>query len=134
MNRTRSEYRAARATELARAGLTYDAIARQLGYADPSGAWRAVRRCLKHRQQAAADEYINGGLVDLQILVDKHWRKAVLGDLRAAEVVLTALERQRRLLEMQSKQESQMAEPVKPVRKRRAAREPDGGVFVSMIV
>lgn len=134
MNRTRSEYRAARATELARAGMTYRLIAEELGYRDPSGAWRAGRRCLKHRQRIAADEYINGGLVDLQILVERNWRRAVTGDLRAAELVLTALERQRRLLELQSMQESQKAEPVKPVRKRRAVRKPEVGYFASMVV
>ena len=133
MSRTQAEYRAAKATELARTGMTYDAVARELGYADPSGAWRAVRRCLKHRQQTAANEYINGGLVDLQILVEKNWQKAVLGDLRAAEVVLTALERQRRLLELQSTQDSQKEEPVRSVRKRRVRREPEVGCFTSLV-
>ncbi len=117
--------------------MTYDGIARELGYSDPSGAWRAVRRCLKQRQQVAADNYIDGGLVDLQILVEKNWRRAVEGDLRAAELVLTALERQRRLLELQSKHENQKVEPVKPVkpvRKPRAVRKPEAGFFASFIV
>ena len=134
MNRTLSEHRAARAVELLLEGMTYDQVARELGFADPSGAWRAARRCLKHRQEVAADKYLNGGLVDLQILVEQNWPRAVGGDLRAAELVMTALERQRRLLELLSKQESQKAEPLKPVRKRRAVRQPEAGVFTSFVV
>ena len=58
-----------------------------------------------------------------------------------SNVVLSALERQRRLLEMLSKQESQNAEPVKPVRKRparaqarRERRTPETGFFHSLDV
>lgn len=45
-----------RAVEFARRGLTYDQIAGQMGYKDPSGAWRAVQRGLTEafREEAGA--------------------------------------------------------------------------------
>jgi hypothetical protein len=45
-----------KAVELARRGLTYDQIAAQMGYRDPSGAWKAVQRGLADafREEASA--------------------------------------------------------------------------------
>lgn len=43
--------------ELRRDGLTFDAIARRLGYSDPSGAYRAFQRAMKATIQQPADEF-----------------------------------------------------------------------------
>lgn len=37
-------------------GAAFDDIARELGYANRSGAWKAVQRCLTRRTNAAVDE------------------------------------------------------------------------------
>ena len=107
LSRTVAEYRAARATELSLKGLTYEQIAEELGFADRSGAWRAVRRCLGRRQQVAADEFIAGALVDLEILHERAWGRAVQGDPAAARTVLRAIEDRLRLVEFLSTQEDQ---------------------------
>lgn len=46
----------AQAINLRRAGASYEDIARQLGYADPSGAYRAVQRVLRRTIQEPADD------------------------------------------------------------------------------
>src|SRR5471030_1156768 len=97
-----AEYRAARAVELSLAGWTYDQIARELQFADRSGAWRAARRCLRRRQLAAADQYLAGALVDLEIVQERAWGRAVAGDLQAARVVLRVIEDRVRLVEAMS--------------------------------
>lgn len=111
MSRTVAEYRAARATELSLNGLTYEQIAAELGFADRSGAWRAVRRCLRRRQKIAADEFIAGALVDLEILHERSWARAVMGDPAAARTVLRAIEDRLRLVEFLSTQEDQRRAP-----------------------
>ncbi len=44
--RIEAKLRAVQAFELWRAGATWEQVARKLGYADKSGAWRAVRRMI----------------------------------------------------------------------------------------
>ena len=44
--RIEAKQRAYRALQLWRSGLTWQSIARRLGYKDKSGAWRAVRRLI----------------------------------------------------------------------------------------
>ena len=46
-DRARAQYRAAVAVELRMAGADYDEIARELGFAGRSGAWKAVQRALR---------------------------------------------------------------------------------------
>ena len=102
MSRTTAEYRAARAVELSLQGWTYHEIAGQLGFRDRSGAWRAVRRCLQRRQAAAADAFLAGAFTDLEIVHERVWGRAAAGDLKAARVVLRAIEDRVRLVEVLS--------------------------------
>jgi hypothetical protein len=51
------KWRKARALELALAGLSFDAIADQLGYAGRSGAWKAVSCALSDTITQVASEY-----------------------------------------------------------------------------
>lgn len=53
--RQRAQMKAIQATELYTQGWSYAAIARKLGYADTSGAWRAVQRL--RDKEAAWDNY-----------------------------------------------------------------------------
>lgn len=74
-----------KAMELKIAGATFDQIAAQLGYADASGAWRAVCRGLIETQRPVADEY--RALTDrrLERLLLSVWPAAIAGDLKANE-------------------------------------------------
>lgn len=145
MNRTLVEYRAARATELSLQGLNYDQIAAELGYSNRSGAWKAVRRCLARRQDAAAGAHIEFSLLDLDLVQERAWKKAMAGDLAASEIVLRAMEDRMRLVEFLSGQETQerkRAELAKAVREddaagaqaRRERRTPESGYFHSLVV
>ena len=134
MNRSVAEYRAARATELAVQGCTYEEIAAELGYSDRSGAWRAVRRCLGRRQQVAADAFISTSLVDLEILHERSWDRALRGDPAAARTVLRAIEDRLRLVEYLSTQEDQRRTPDGHRTSRAVeAGEGDVGPFASLV-
>ncbi len=95
---TSARLREARALELYAQGWSWPQISRELGYRDRSGAHRAAQRALKRRTAAAVEEYLGAQLVDLECLIEKYWPAAVGGDVRAAEVVLDAMEKRERLL------------------------------------
>jgi len=97
-DRARAKHRAAAATELRLAGVDYDSIAEQLGYANRSGAWKAVQRCLSARMVRNADELRDQGLLDLALLQERSWPAAMAGDPRAVDRCLRALDQRARLL------------------------------------
>lgn len=140
MNRTLVEYRAARAVELSLAGLNYDAIAQELGYANRSGAWKAARRCLARRQDAAAGAHVAASLLDLDLVQERAWRRAMAGDLAAGRIVLRAIEDRLRLVEFLTGQETQDGKRERAAKvdgtatKRRAEPGEESGVFTSMVV
>jgi hypothetical protein len=145
VNRTLVEYRAARAVELSLQGLNYDQIARELGYANRSGAWKAARRCLARRQDAAAGAHIEISLLDLDLVQERAWKRAMAGDLTASRVVLRAMEDRLRLVEFLSgpeTQERKRVELAKAVREddsaraqaRKERRKPETGYFQSLVV
>jgi len=107
MNRTLVEYREARALELSLQGMTYDEIAADLGYSNRSGPWKAVRRCLARWQGAAAQAHFDASLVDLDVIEERAWPRAVAGDLAASRIVLRAMEDRMRLLELLSRRDTQ---------------------------
>lgn len=145
MSRTVAEYRAARAVELSLQGLNYDAIAQELGYASRSGAWKAVRRCLARRQDAAASAHVAVTLLDLDAVQERAWGRAMAGDLTASRIALRAMEDRLRLVEFLSgpeTQERKRAGLAKAVREddsarekaRRERRKPETGYFASLVV
>lgn len=82
-------------------GLTLDEIAAQVGYADRSGAHRAIQRALKRRYQETAadrDALIQWHLEITRELVRGLAPKALKGETRAAEVIILALAREAKLL------------------------------------
>ncbi len=89
--------RDAQAVELALAGASYDAIAAELGYADRSGAWRAVRRALDRHEAADVVALREQEVARLDRLQRGLWSKAVRGDVQAAAVVLRLIDRRCRL-------------------------------------
>lgn len=140
MNRTLVEFREARATELSLQGLNYGQIAAELGYANRSGAWKAVRRCLARRRDAAAGAHIEISLLDLDLVQERAWKKAMAGDLAAGEIVLRAMEDRMRLVEFLSEQETQerkraeLAVHAAGAQGRRERRKPESGYFRSLVV
>jgi len=87
------------ALELRRGGATYDAIARQLGYAHPSGAAAAYQRALKRTLMEAGSEEVRAAELDrLDRLQLAHWSKAIAGDGPATDRVLRIMEHRARYL------------------------------------
>ena len=86
------------AVEARRAGAAYDDIARQLGYRDKSGAYRAVRAGLAKALREPADDLRALELARLDRLQLAHWQKAAAGDAAATHTVLKIMERRAKLL------------------------------------
>lgn len=81
-------YRSAVAAELRIEGMSYDDIARTLGYANRSGAWKAVTRALRVRQASAGRELWEATMVDLEMLHERAWGRAMRGDPSAVAICL----------------------------------------------
>lgn len=96
--KTTARYREARAIELALAGGSWDAIAKDLGYADRSGAWKAAHRALKRRAEGVADRYLARALVDLEIVQERSWAGVSAGSVDACRVAVRAIEQRCSLL------------------------------------
>lgn len=87
-----------RALDLRRSRVTYDDIARQVGYASASGAYKAVHRALGRVAQPGVEEYRREELDMLDALHHAHWTRALAGDIAAAKIVLSTSERRAKLL------------------------------------
>jgi len=86
----KARYRAAVAVELRMAGAEYADIAKELGYADKSGAWRAVQRSLKARTVDAVDRYRMVRYAELESIHRREWPLAMMDDFPAVDRVLKA--------------------------------------------
>src|SRR4051794_32312269 len=91
-------WRRGRAVELAIAGLSYDDIAEQVGYANRGTAWRTVQEAFRDRRHAAIDEHRALELARLDSLHSAYWDAAITGDLKAAEVCLKVIAQRIKLL------------------------------------
>jgi len=94
----RSRYRAAVAVELRMAGAEYQEIAKELGYADKSGAWRAVQRSLRNRQVSSTDRYRITRYAELEAGYNLAWPAAQLGDVQAIDRCLNIADERTQLL------------------------------------
>lgn len=95
--------------DLRRAGATFDDIATQAGYADPSGAWQAYRRAIgRTLTEAHADEQRELEAARLDSLQQAIWDRAIAGDLPAVNGVLRIMERRARLLGLDAPARSQV--------------------------
>lgn len=97
--RLQADLRSIKALELAEQGANYDEIAEHLGYADRSGAWRAVMRGLRWRGELAVNFYRLQRVVDLDATQAAAWPAAQRGNIRATRKVLACIEGRMRLLE-----------------------------------
>lgn len=88
-----------RVLELRRAGVTYDVIAQEVGYSNPSGAYHAYTRALKRTLREAGSEELREQEADrLDRLQRFAWGAAAQGNLKAIETVLRIMGRRARLL------------------------------------
>ena len=84
--------------DLRRAGMTWQKIAEQVGYADHTGAYAAYKRAMKRTLQEPADELRQGEVDRLDRLQLAIWPKALRGDVSAISTVLRIMERRARML------------------------------------
>jgi hypothetical protein len=92
--------RQAKALELHLAGTSYEAIAKAVGYASKSGAYKAVRAALASQGLTAKSaEVIESELARLDALLMGLWPRARRGDVQAVDRVLKIGERRQQLLE-----------------------------------
>lgn len=90
--------RRARAVELRKAGAGYGAIARQLGYKDRSGAYRAVKAALRELVREPAAELVTLELARLDDLLLALWPEARRGNVAKVDRVLKVMARRAALL------------------------------------
>lgn len=86
------------AVQLKLMGASYQAIADRLGYADASGAYRAVQSGMKEALLDSATDLRNATFMQLQTLFMVNWPKALKGDERATVLVLQVQDRIRSLM------------------------------------
>jgi hypothetical protein len=97
-NRALATERQRQALELYKAGIGYQGIADRLGYAGPSGAYKAVEAALYKTLQQPADELRGLELERLDALHAAVWPAAIRGNLRAVDRVLKIMKRRAALL------------------------------------
>ena len=96
--RARLTERRRRALELRMEGFTFSEIARQVGYASPSGAYEAVSTALDSAVVDAADEFRKLHIARLEALLVGLWSAAREGQLGAVDRALKLLDREAKLL------------------------------------
>ena len=84
--------------ELRRAGLTWQRISEEVGYADHTGAYAAYKRAIKRTMQQPADELREQELDRIDRLQLALWPKAMKGDNASVNTIVRLMERRARLL------------------------------------
>ncbi len=82
------EVRNAQAISMALAGASYDDIAQALGYANRSGAWKAVNSALRARTAEGVDDYRALEMSRLDALQSSLWADAMSGNVAAVQACL----------------------------------------------
>lgn len=90
--------RAQKALEIRKTGANFDDIARRAGYANRSGAYKAVRDAMDRITQEPAEAVLKLELERLDALLAAYWGKALGGDVQAFDRVLRVMERRARYL------------------------------------
>jgi hypothetical protein len=84
--------------ELRRAGLTWQRISEETGYADATGAYAAYKRVIKRTQQQPADELREQEVDRIDRLQLALWPNAMKGSERAILTIVRLMERRAKLL------------------------------------
>jgi len=96
--------RQGRALELRKAGIGYATIARQLGYAGPSGAYKAIMTALHAVTREPARELVDLEVARLDDLLLGLWGNARKGNVAAVDRVLKIMQRRADLLGLDAPQ------------------------------
>ena len=93
---------------LRRRGLTLDAIAKELGYADRSGARKAIERGLAQWMHQGVEQFRAGELESTDTLLDRLWPLVDCDapDLKAIDRFLRVMEYRARIMGLYAKRES----------------------------
>ena len=83
--------------ELRRAGLTWQRIAEEVGYADHTGAYAAYKRAIKRTLQQPADELRQQELDRIDRLQLAAWPNAMKGDVKSILAIAKLMERRAKL-------------------------------------
>ena len=75
-------------------GKTLETIAKELGYANPSGVQKAYKRALRRIEHPDAKDYYQGHIERLDALIETYTLPAVNGNLRVAEYLLRVMRQQ----------------------------------------
>lgn len=108
----KTEHRDAQALELRKAGASYDQIARQLGFAQKSGAHHSVMRALKASiamRNAAAEDVLEIELQRLDEMLLGLWSEARKGRWLAVDRVLKIMERRSAFLGLDAPKRSEIS-------------------------
>jgi len=97
-NRIAAAERRGQALALRKAGIGYPAIARQLGYAGPSGAYKAIVTALRALTREPAEELRTLELARLDELLAGLWADARQGNVAKVDRVLKVMARRAALL------------------------------------
>jgi hypothetical protein len=100
--------RESRVLELRRAGFTLQRIADEVGYADPSGAKKAIKRYYDRLEAEANEHNRSEELERLDRLQVALWNRAVKGDDKAIRTVLRIMELRSKILGLHAPVKSQV--------------------------
>jgi hypothetical protein len=83
-----AEYRTQQAIEMRSMGVDYDFIAKELGYSDRSGAWRAVQRGMKRSTAKKIEDLRWATVHELTRIADSLDTRLVLSSSKSTEQLL----------------------------------------------
>ena len=92
-----AEYRTQQAIEMRSMGVDYDFIAKELGYADRSGAWRAVQRGMKRSTEQTVESMRWSIIRELTRIADSLDSSLVATDVKATSRLLQLVNNKVRL-------------------------------------
>lgn len=104
-NRLNAADKQRQALELRKAGKSLDAIAQEVGYNSPSGAFRAIVSGLRKTLQEPADEVRKMELERLDAMLEATWEFAMTGKPEAVDRVLKIMERRAKYLGLDAPKE-----------------------------
>ena len=100
--------REAKVLQLRRGGLTFDLIAKELGFANPSGAHKAYANACKRIIRSDVEELRGTELDRLDIAQGALWNKVMRGEVPAIMALLKIMERRARLLGLDTPVKAQL--------------------------
>ena len=102
----------AKVVEAVAQGATYEVAAKQAGYANRSGAFKAFWKAIEHNEAEAVEDHRALELARLDALQVPLWEKAMNGDVKAAGTILRIIETRSRLLGLDKQGSGQGAQTV----------------------